>query len=54
MKFMPHDHIFFGTDYSAEPIESTVNEIPNLGLTDEFMQNMGRRNAEKLFPKLKV
>src|SRR5262245_23646395 len=44
--FMPHDHILFGTDYSPEPIESTVNEIPGLGLTDEFMQNMGRRNAE--------
>ncbi|PYS37063.1 MAG: amidohydrolase, partial [Acidobacteria bacterium] len=54
MKFMPHDHILFGTDYSPEPIESTVNELPGLGLSDEFMQNMGRRNAERLFPRFKV
>jgi len=54
MKFMPHDHILFGTDYSPEPIESTVNEIPNLGLSNEFMQNMGRKNAERLFPRFKI
>jgi predicted TIM-barrel fold metal-dependent hydrolase len=54
MKFMPHDHILFGTDYSPEPIESTVNELPNLGLSNEFMQNMGRKNAERLFPRFKI
>jgi len=54
MKFMPQDHILFGTDYSPEPIESTVNELPNLGLSNEFMQNMGRRNAERLFRRFKT
>jgi predicted TIM-barrel fold metal-dependent hydrolase len=54
MKFMPPDHILFGTDYSPEPIETTVDELPNLGLSKEFMQMMGRGNAERLFPRFKV
>lgn len=54
MKFMPQEHILFGTDYSPEPIESTVDELPGLGLSKEFMQMMARGNAERLFPRFKV
>ena len=52
--FMPESQILFGTDYSPEPIESTVNEIPGLKLPPEFMQKMGRGNAEQLFPRFRV
>ena len=54
MKFMPPERILFGTDYSPEPIETTVDELPNLGLSKEFMQMMARGNAERLFPRFKV
>ena len=36
---------FFGTDYSAEPIESTVNEIPNLGISRDVLEMLERKNA---------
>ena len=52
--FMPESQILFGTDYSPEPIESTVNEIPGLKLSAEFMQKMGRGNAERLLPRFKI
>ena len=52
--FMPESQILFGTDYSPEPIESTVNELPGLKLSADFMQKMGRDNAERLFPRFKV
>jgi len=45
---VPPTQYLFGTDYSAEPIESTVNEIPNLGISRE------RKNAERLFLRFKV
>ena len=51
--FMPPDHLMFGTDYSPEPIESTVNELPGLKLPEDFYQALGRTNAEKLFPRFK-
>ncbi len=54
MKFMPQEQILFGTDYSPEPIESTVDELPGLALSPAFMQMMGRGNAERLFPRFKV
>ena len=52
--FMPESQILFGTDYSPERLESTVNEIPGLKLPAEFMQKMGRENAERLFPRFKA
>jgi len=54
LKFALPDHIMFGTDYPFEPIESTVNELPNLGLSAEIMRTIERENAERLFPRLKV
>ena len=52
--FMPESHILFGTDYSPEPIESTVNELPGLMLPKELEQKILRGNAELLFPKFKL
>jgi predicted TIM-barrel fold metal-dependent hydrolase len=52
--FMPDSQILFGTDYSPEPIESTVNELPDLKLPPVFAQAMLRGNAERLFPRFKV
>jgi len=51
--FMPESHLLFGTDYSPEPIESTVNELPGLKLPRQFELALLRGNAEKLFPKFK-
>jgi len=33
LKFAKPDHIMFGTDYPYEPIESTADQIPTLGLS---------------------
>ena len=52
--FMPESQILFGTDYSPEPMESTVNELPGLSLPKEFEQMLLRGNAERLFPRFKV
>jgi len=54
MKFALPDHILFGTDYPFEPIESTVNEIPGLGLSPQVMRAIERENAEKLLPRFKA
>ncbi len=52
--FMPESHLLFGTDFSPEPIESTVNELPGLALPRPFELALLRGNAEKLFPKFKL
>ena len=52
--FMPESQILFGTDYSPEPIESTVDELPGLKLPRAFEQMMLRGNAERLFPRFKL
>jgi predicted TIM-barrel fold metal-dependent hydrolase len=54
LKFAHPDRILFGTDFSPEPIESTVNELPNLGLSSQLTRAIERENAEKLFPRFKV
>jgi predicted TIM-barrel fold metal-dependent hydrolase len=54
MKFALPDHILFGTDYPFEPIESTVNEIPGLGISSDVWRAIDRGNAEKLLPRFKV
>jgi predicted TIM-barrel fold metal-dependent hydrolase len=53
-KFALPDHILFGTDYPFEPIESTVNELPGLGLSANVMRAIERENVEKLLPRFKV
>jgi predicted TIM-barrel fold metal-dependent hydrolase len=52
--FMPESQILFGTDYSPEPIESTVDQLPGLKLPRAFEQMMLRGNAERLFPRFKL
>lgn len=52
--FMPESQILFGTDYSPEPIESTVDELPGLRLPRAFEAMMLRGNAEQLFPRFKL
>ena len=42
---VPPTQYLFGTDYSAEPIESTVNEIPNLGISRDVLEMLERKNA---------
>ncbi len=51
---VPPTQYLFGTDYSPEPIETTVNEIPNLGLSRDVLEMLERKNAERLFPRFKV
>ena len=54
MKLANPDHIMFGTDYPFEPMESTVNEIPGLGISKEQWKAIDRGNAEKLLPRFKA
>ena len=54
LKFALPDHMLFGTDFPYEPIESTVNELPHLGLSAKVMRAIERENAEKLFPRFKL
>lgn len=53
MKFVPTSQILFGTDYAAEHMSSTLDEIPAAGLSTEVLEAIYRGNAEKLFPRLK-
>ena len=54
LKFAHPDRILFGTDFSAEAIESTVNELPHLGLSARLTSAIERGNAEQLFPRFKI
>ena len=51
---VPPTQLLFGTDYSPEPIETTINEIPNLGMSRDVLEMLERKNAERLFPRFKV
>jgi predicted TIM-barrel fold metal-dependent hydrolase len=53
-KFVPTSQILFGTDFSPEPIETTVNELPGAGFSSATLQAIERGNAERLFPRFKV
>ena len=53
MKLAPSTQYLFGTDYPAEPMESTVNHLPENDLSPELQRVMNRENAERLFPRLK-
>ncbi len=52
--FMPDSQVLFGTDYPAQSIETTVNELPGLHLSPRFERMMYRENAERLFPRFKA
>ena len=51
---VPPSQYLFGTDYALEPIESTVNEIPNLKIPRDVLEMMERKNAERLLPRFKI
>jgi hypothetical protein len=54
LKFAQPKHILSGTDFSPEPIESTVDPLPASGLRPDVMRAIERGNAERLFPRFKV
>jgi len=51
--FAPPSQYLFGTDWPAEPMESTLDELPASKLPPETMQALNRGNAERLFPRFK-
>jgi predicted TIM-barrel fold metal-dependent hydrolase len=53
LKLVPSTQILFGTDYPAEPMESTVGHLPENDLSAALQRAMNRENAERLFPRLK-
>jgi predicted TIM-barrel fold metal-dependent hydrolase len=53
-KLVPPSQLLFGTDYPAEPMESTLDNLPNNGLSRDVLHAMDRGNAERLFPRLRA
>lgn len=53
-EFVPTSQVLFGTDFTPEPIESTVRELPNSPYSQEELQQIERGNAEKMFPRFKL
>jgi predicted TIM-barrel fold metal-dependent hydrolase len=53
-EFVPMSQILFGTDYTPEPIETTVRELPRSPFSKAELQQLERTNAEKLFPRFKL
>jgi 6-methylsalicylate decarboxylase len=51
---VPPSQFLFGTDYSPEPVESTMDLIPDLKLSKDVLDMLERRNAERLFPRFKA
>ena len=47
------DRVLFGTDWPAEPMESTLDELPKNKLSPAVLHAMYRGNAERLLPKYK-
>jgi len=43
----------FGTDFPIEPMETTVEQFPNLKLPGDVQHALDRGNAERLWPKFK-
>ena len=53
-KFVPMSQILFGTDYPAEPVDTTIEQLARFGLSAKELQAIDRGNAERLFPRLKA
>jgi predicted TIM-barrel fold metal-dependent hydrolase len=51
--FAPSTQYLFGTDWPAEPMESTLDELPKNKLSPEVLHALNRGNAERLFPRFK-
>jgi len=54
LKLVPPAQVHFGTDYPAEPIASTVDNLPDSGLSADVLRGINRGNAERLFPRFKA
>lgn len=52
--FVPNSQILFGTDFPAEPMASTMDPIPTLGLPAASLEAIYKGNAQRLFPRLKA
>jgi len=53
LAFAPTSQLLFGTDWPAEPMESTLDELPESHLSPDVLKAMYRGNAERLFPRFK-
>jgi len=53
LAFAPSTQYLFGTDFPAEPMESTLDELPANKLFPEVLQALYQGNAERLFPGFK-
>ena len=53
MKLAPPTQYLFGTDYSAEPMESTLDHLPENELSANVLRALNRENAERLWPRFK-
>jgi predicted TIM-barrel fold metal-dependent hydrolase len=53
-EFVPLSQVMFGTDFTPEPMETTVRELPNSPYSQEELQAIERGNAEKMFPRFKL
>ena len=53
-KLVPSTQYLFGTDYPAEPMDSTLDHLPENGFSPEVLRALNRGNAERLFPRLKA
>lgn len=54
LKLVPPTQLVFGTDYFPEAVDTTVNEIPALGLSRDVLDMIERGNAERLFPRFRA
>jgi predicted TIM-barrel fold metal-dependent hydrolase len=52
-RFVPTSQILFGSDYPFEVVETTVEHLPDAGLSPAVLRAINRTNAEVLFPRLK-
>lgn len=52
-EFVPTSQLLFGTDFTPEPIETTVREMHNAPYSRAELQMIERTNAERLWPRFK-
>ena len=53
MALVPPTQILFGTDYPAEPMAGTIEEVHNRNVPPDVLFALERGNAERLIPRLK-
>jgi predicted TIM-barrel fold metal-dependent hydrolase len=53
-EFVPATQVLFGTDFTPEPMETTVREMHNTPYSRAELQMIERTNAERLWPRFKV